>query len=371
MNDEFTITAEKKLNRIQSLLKNYNHCWAVEVTKQLIEEIEKQNLSISEKLHYYNKLIIHWEIYLTNAMSDFFERWPFIYPAYNELFHILSITKNYSQILDNGTQLIRNLIRVKFASNEQIATLLNALGIIAYQEKDLRSTIHFVYLTLYFREKGLTIQSFEKSFIILDSILQKLPPQQRSLLMYAILENTHHNFFDPTSSTESNGETESFSTPLQVNFEHFIEVINRNSQNFSAGTLKDSIATVKRNFGKFYNTPPNMEEIQTAIQSLVMINEHPWALILIMYQAEMMWNQNQQKETIPFINDFIELCLKYGIYSAAFNAFQYLHKLARNSSGEFQPFTAQTWVTAVKKFRPLEDEAFCAEFAIFGRIVYT
>ena len=53
-----------------------------------------------------------------------------------------------------------------------------------------------------------------------------------------------------------------------MNFEHFIEVINRNSQNFSAGTLKDSIATVKRNFGKFYNTPPNMEEIQTAIQKL-------------------------------------------------------------------------------------------------------
>lgn len=390
---------EKKLVRIQNLLKSQDNFWASEVSRSLLDLLEKTaSIPPSEKYHIYNDLINVWELYIKSLLDDFFENWPYIYASYNQLFQILFLIKDTRRVIDTGVKLVKNLARIQFGSKEQIASVLESLAHMSNKSNDTRHTVELLYLTFYFRGKYVNSTAFDSCFQVLEQILLKLSMTQRPVLLYCFLDNAFRIFFEPVidttpavklTSIESPSPTpiipslgdistpentssasvsasitatpEPVKSPLAINYLDFIDVIYRvsvNSIKSEIRSLRDGLAQIKRTYNQMKKYEASLDLILETVQQLQILNEFTWAFTIVLYYSEKLIADEKIKDARRFLLDFIEVSIKTGNYSTAFETYQYLAKTFRPRVGLFNAEVVQLWGMATKRFRELSDQRY-------------
>jgi len=384
---------EKKLERIQFLLKSRDNFWASEVSRNLLDLLEKTAfIPPSEKYHIYNDLINIWELYIKNLLDDFFENWPYIYASYNQLFQILFLIKDTRRVIDIGVKLVRNLARIQFGSKEQIASVLESLAHMSNKNNDTRHTVELLYLTFYFRGKYVNSAAFDSCFQVLEQILLKLSMTQRPVLLYCFLDNAFRIFFEPIAdsatiekiipgstpapnaslpvvgdgsipenASEASPAPESVKSPLAINYLDFIDVIYRvsvNSIKSEIRSLRDGLAQIKRTYNQLKKYDAGLDLILETVQQLQVLNEFTWAFTIVLYYSEKLIADEKTKDARRFLLDFIEVSIKTGNYSTAFETYQYLAKTYRPKTGIFNAEVVRLWGMATKRFRELSDQRY-------------
>ena len=331
---------EGKFDRLAELLENQNHFWAVIVSDQISTLLESSNAQSSEKYHYYNHMIRIWENYIKTLVEHLYENWPFVYSAYQQLFNILFITKDHNKIAENGLRLARILVQINFATKDKIAEMLDSLAVLTFQADDYRDAIKIIFLAIYFRGTYLKTPYAEKSFQLLDQVIQHLSPDQRPILLNSFLSKAFFSFF--TNPQESSEE-------LWEKYTQFLNDIYRISVNAVSGTLRESFHLVKKLHSQYRDLLEQEGIFNQTIFNLQINDQHTWAYSIVSDYIQQLQSQKGMREAAKYLHGFIDRCLKQGAYQTAFDAYVDLAKLFPNKG--FPVFRAKFWAEACWNFR--------------------
>ena len=285
MMQEILILTEiaRKTDRVKLLLKQYNSYWAAELTDTIINRIEATPLEPAERYDLFNRLAHVWEEHLIGLVENFYENWAFIFTAYQKLFEILYFVKDFTRIVDNGVNLARGLLKLQFATKEQIAGLLESIGILTYQAQDYQKAIEFLCLSIYYRGSYIRAEAFDRCWRELSDILVKLPPTDRAILLDCFLENAFNRFFTGLITPEE----------VPQKYQDFLATVYRTAVNALEPAVRESISLIKKRFTQLRGQVYNQDELQSTLQNLQMMNHDDWAFAIACHFGEKMKFINQ------------------------------------------------------------------------------
>ena len=329
----------KKIAKIQNLLDDLNHFWAKELCNQIIKEIEIKIKPISERLNLYNILINIWESHIRILVSDLNNNWPLISDAYNFIFEILSIVNDSNRISEIGIRLVKIFYKIEFTKKTNMAKILETLALLIYDSENFQKSLELFFLAFVLNDGFLTTPSGDECLKSFNTLLLKLSPEHRVILLNAFLIEIYDNFFDDNTI-----KFQEFAELLfRISFQNFEFVLHKSLQNISQQPI---------------NFQEEMGLLEETIYSLQMMKEERWAFSIVKIYCNLLNKLNKNQKLEKFLYSFIEKSCKHGEYQTALNAYSYLDEIVNSNDSKFQLRRIKIWAEAAKYFGKLTDKSY-------------
>ncbi len=327
------------ISRLETLLSKNKQFWAVELSNKIYLTSQIEEITDSERFLLYTNIVEIWEEYILYLSLDFEENWPFIYNAFIHLFDILVLIEDYSRLIKNGLDLVKILINLDFASDEEIADYIDSLAVFSARGKNYEQTTELIFLSNFFRGRYLQNEYFDRTLNIFYTFLKKIAFEQRIILINNIFGKIYTQFLKN-----------------KMKYRDFIESFEHVYKFSIESIFYDCILHLNDISHNSHDSPKQLELLHSTIFSLQIIKGNSWAYRIVDNYCEELKSININK-AIKFLKNFMEICYKQGEYNIAFVACSNLSSLLPKR-GTFQLNQIRLWAEWTLKFRNLSNKRY-------------
>ena len=335
------------IEKTRDLLTKNEIFWAIDLSQQILKEIDQKQLSNTEKIFSYNSMINLWEEYITRLSENLWSNWPYIYNAYNQVFAFAFRIQDHERIGEDGIRLIKILIANQFANNDQIANVLESIASLILKSNNYKKALELTILAIFFKGRFISNLTLKHAVSKLEKIFKKLQPNQRPLLLDSFLNNIYTHFFPSTSEFTYSG---------------FVQELYQNILTAAGGAFRDGILQVKKMQTLRTKRSTNLDDLQEIIRILFFIHEGDWAFSVLVDYVDTLVIEFRFDEAKTQIQEFIQLCYKNGAYKVLYSAGVYLSEFLNTHGNQLQNWGGlmdhlMNWSNIVEKLRPIEDKS--------------